>query len=203
MASRTPTFGQRLLGVVIPARWPHLHAMHLDTVISYSTLHSWKTGARKPRQEHIETIARHAKVTPEQLVRLAQPSTLVPYRLGPMYHGGAPHASRVYMVLGGDVIKIGVTKHLHERIQQLRWTQLGTDAVLLASAPGDTHDESRLHRAFAHLRIRGELFRAERDLLEFARRLESEGMSALDALVSTQPAWPDSELDFYLEEAAT
>lgn len=69
----------------------------------------------------------------------------------------------VYFMRFGDRVKIGFTTNLKQRM-----VDLPNDEVL-GTVPGTFADEKRCHTAFAHLRVNGEWFRAEPDLLEFIR----------------------------------
>lgn len=73
--------------------------------------------------------------------------------------------SVVYYVRIRDTIKIGTTVNTASRIPRL-----GADEVL-ALEPGGEDLERLRHRQFAHLRIRGERFRAEPDLLSHIEML--------------------------------
>lgn len=72
-----------------------------------------------------------------------------------------------YLRLEGRV-KIGTTRNLKVRMRDLPW-----DTVELLEV-GDAYEEHERHLQFAHLRIQGEWFKAEKELLKFitARRLE-------------------------------
>lgn len=71
----------------------------------------------------------------------------------------------VYFVRYRDRIKIGYSIDPRTRIQAHP-----VDEVL-AIVPGERIDEKRMHTAFAHLRENGEWFRAEPELLDYARTL--------------------------------
>lgn len=67
--------------------------------------------------------------------------------------------SVVYYVRIGETIKIGTTTNMKARMGGLM-----VDEVL-ATEPGDRQLEAMRHKQFRHLRIRGERFRPEPDLL--------------------------------------
>lgn len=71
----------------------------------------------------------------------------------------------VYFIRKGGLVKIGFTTHRARRFRELR-----PDAIL-GSVKGTTLDERRCHTAFAHLRVEGEWFRQEPELLDFIRDL--------------------------------
>lgn len=63
-------------------------------------------------------------------------------------------------------IKIGITWDLAHRIGNLR-TASPYEIELLGTVLGGKDRERAIHARFAHLRIRGEWFRSEPELLEF------------------------------------
>ena len=75
--------------------------------------------------------------------------------------------SGVYFISNGEAIKIGVSKDVVERMRGLQ-TASSRPLRLMAFLPGATgRDEAMLHRKFAHLRLNGEWFRPEAELLEY------------------------------------
>lgn len=74
----------------------------------------------------------------------------------------------VYFVRIGDVVKIGFTTN-----SQRRMSNLMPDEVLHMQ-PGTMQDEKRLHVAFRHLRVRGERFRPDPELMDFIRGLKTD-----------------------------
>lgn len=74
----------------------------------------------------------------------------------------------VYFIRFRDLVKIGYTTNLPRRM-----ASLPHDEVLHVE-PGTMADEKRCHLAFAHLRGRGEWFRAEPDLLGFIDDLRTQ-----------------------------
>ena len=76
----------------------------------------------------------------------------------------AKGSSVVYYVRRGDgAIKIGTTTQLANRMAALRW-QHGPLEILLTHC-GDGERERQMHARFARLRLEGEWFRAELELL--------------------------------------
>lgn len=67
----------------------------------------------------------------------------------------------VYFIRFGDRVKIGFTTNLAGRLADLPHDEV------LGTVPGAMADERRCHAAFAHLRVTGEWFRAEPELLSF------------------------------------
>lgn len=76
-----------------------------------------------------------------------------------------PRKPHVYFVRYRDRVKIGWSIDPRERVKAHPVDEI------LAIVPGDHRDEQRYHRQFAHLRENGEWFRAEAELLEYARTL--------------------------------
>lgn len=74
---------------------------------------------------------------------------------------------KVYFLRFGDRVKIGYTGNLAQRLRALPHDEL------LGTIPGDESTEWDLHERFAHLRIKGEWFRAEPELLEFIASAKS------------------------------
>jgi hypothetical protein len=74
----------------------------------------------------------------------------------------------VYFLRAGDAIKIGYTTNLAARKRALE-TASAVPLELLASIPGDRSEETRLHRDWWHLHIRGEWFQADEELLRYIR----------------------------------
>lgn len=80
----------------------------------------------------------------------------------------APPPSWVYFVRSGAAgpIKIGYARDPYTRFMNLR-TASPDDVAYLGHFPGGIEEEHAVHERFAHLRIRGEWFRAESELLTF------------------------------------
>lgn len=78
--------------------------------------------------------------------------------------------------VGSGAIKIGISSSPRARLSQLQASRPGT-LRLLAAIPGDRTAERELHAEFAHLRIRGEWFRAAPEL---AARIDSLSLGAAD-----------------------
>jgi hypothetical protein len=79
----------------------------------------------------------------------------------------------VYFIRSGDAIKIGFTQDVVARLSALQ-TASSIPLELLASIDGDKAEEARQHRRWRHLRIRGEWFRADEELLRYIRALAGE-----------------------------
>lgn len=77
-----------------------------------------------------------------------------------------PRIPSVYFVRYRDRIKIGYSIDPNDRIKAHPVDEI------LAIIPGDRKDERRYHEQFAHLRENGEWFRAEPELVEYARNLD-------------------------------
>jgi hypothetical protein len=74
---------------------------------------------------------------------------------------------------GTGAIKIGTSKHLKKRIDELA-RELPSESTLLATADGWRETEWVLQRRFRHARIRGEWFRPVPELLEYIASLKKE-----------------------------
>jgi hypothetical protein len=87
--------------------------------------------------------------------------------------GGPESSHRVYFVRTSDFIKIGFTTNLPQRLESLPF---GTphEVTLLHDMPGSFDFEVDMHRKFKHLRVKGEWFRAEQELLDFIEELKNE-----------------------------
>jgi DNA-binding XRE family transcriptional regulator len=74
--------------------------------------------------------------------------------------------SAVYFIReeSSGAIKIGVAKDVYRRLSFLR-TAHSSELTLLGVIAGDGLREAALHRQFQHIRLRGEWFRPEPDLL--------------------------------------
>lgn len=84
-----------------------------------------------------------------------------------------PHLNNVYFIQCGDHIKIGVTGSVQKRLKALA-TAHHQELTLLAvieNAPGDL--EFSLHNRFAALRVKGEWFRAEPELLAYIEEIKN------------------------------
>jgi hypothetical protein len=82
----------------------------------------------------------------------------------------------VYFIRAGAAgpIKIGYSATPVDRLSTLQ-TATHEALTLLAHVAGDVDDERRLHDRFAHLRQRGEWFRAEQDLLDLIAQVQRDG----------------------------
>lgn len=77
-------------------------------------------------------------------------------------------SSQTYFIQAdnGGPIKIGRASNIRKRLASLQCSH-SRMLVLLASMEGD--HEAEMHEKFAHLRIKGEWFRAEGELLDFLK----------------------------------
>jgi hypothetical protein len=67
----------------------------------------------------------------------------------------------VYFVRFGGLVKIGWTSNLKRRMSDV------PNEEILGTTAGTMEDEKRCHAAFAHLRVKGEWFTPEPDLMAF------------------------------------
>ncbi len=93
---------------------------------------------------------------------------------GQEVNASGPADSQVYFIQASDggPIKIGVTTNLRSRLKSLQ-TGHAVPVCVLLSLSGDEADERRLHARFAHLRMSGEWFRPEPELLSFIESVTS------------------------------
>jgi hypothetical protein len=99
-------------------------------------------------------------------------------RIGPVEHveviSGVPAPTlRTYFVRSGDTIKIGRSYSPIDRIKNLG-TGMPTSLETLAIIPADIIHERTAHEKFRHLRLNGEWFRAEPELLAFIETLKDQ-----------------------------
>lgn len=90
----------------------------------------------------------------------------------------------------GGPIKIGQTDDVAMRISTMQSSHPET-LVLLATQPGDRAIEKRMHERFSHLRIRGEWFRADVELLAYIRGLADVTNRDSSRGVTTSHSGPD------------
>jgi Meiotically up-regulated gene 113 len=70
----------------------------------------------------------------------------------------------VYFAARDGLIKIGTTRYLHHRLRTLK-------ASLVAAVPGLPEDEREIQDRFQSLRVNGEWYRAEPELLAYIEDL--------------------------------
>lgn len=138
----------------------HIHLrMLLDALVSQV----WDAGSSKEPTRITARIALEERARQESRpVPLARPRRV------------KTRSSVVYFIedpVEGS-IKIGTAQDVQQRLKGLQTGHPRALAVL-ATTPGDNRLESELHERFAHLRIRGEWFRPEPDLLAFIDRLRA------------------------------
>jgi hypothetical protein len=81
-------------------------------------------------------------------------------------------AGITYFIRAGDSIKIGFASNLKRRLGGLQSSHHEPLEVLAAVSAADV-DEYLTHQRFAHLRIRGEWFRSEPDLLSYIDQINA------------------------------
>ena len=80
----------------------------------------------------------------------------------------------VYFIQRGDAIKIGFSVQPERRMENLQSSH-HLPLQLLGTVPASVVDEMAVHARFAHLRIRGEWFRSDRDLIQFIKTAKDAG----------------------------
>lgn len=93
------------------------------------------------------------------------PSTVAAERKRRLSSGGVIYFMQI---ASEDCIKIGFSYYPDLRRNRLQ-TGLPWAIEILATMPGDLQLEAALHSRFDHLRIRGEWFDADEELLEYIR----------------------------------
>jgi hypothetical protein len=89
----------------------------------------------------------------------------------------------VYFLATSTAIKIGYSKNPWARSYELT-TGLSEKPELLYTFKGTTDDERGLHNRFAHLKIQGEWFRRDNELLAHVEELRSKNVNHTSASVS-------------------
>ncbi len=78
-----------------------------------------------------------------------------------------------FVTCEGDFpIKIGMSSNVVERMRDIR-TALPFEPILLASFQGTSRDERDIHKRFDHLKLRGEWFRRDDDLLAYIEQIRT------------------------------
>jgi hypothetical protein len=76
---------------------------------------------------------------------------------------------KIYFITDGEFIKIGYTeKDINTRLAQLQ-TANAKELIVVLDLLGSRELEKQLHKKFGHLKIRGEWFRKEGEILEYIR----------------------------------
>lgn len=132
--------------------------------------------------------------------RLKHQREELPRKIMPARRRGAPQGPVVYYIRRGNLIKIGTTKRLRDRMNVLM-----PDEVL-AVEPGDECMERERHKQFAALRIdaRGEYFFPGLALQEHISRIRAEHgapPAGLPTLKAASRAWAqdldEDDVEFY------
>lgn len=114
--------------------------------------------------------------------------------------GRRPHSMWTYFILGPEGIKIGKSKSPNDRMEQLQLAH-ATELELMLAVPESQISEADAHAKFHHLRLSGEWFQPEQDLLSFIEDLRAEANPRrqrppphiemmIGRLVSTRPSAP-------------
>ena len=121
-------------------------------------------GSLQPLVKPAGALARRMKV--EAIVARAQPTAKEAAAL-------RRRPSFVYFFRSGPFVKIGTTRNLKHRLQNVQ-TSHPTPLVLIGSVKGDKRLERELHRRFASLRVNGEWFREVHELAVYIANLGAE-----------------------------
>ena len=81
----------------------------------------------------------------------------------------------IYFIQHTDFIKIGYTKEIHKRLNQLQ-VSCPVKLKVLGLIPGGFEDESKHHIMFEHLRSHGEWFSANQELIDFIAKQNTDLM---------------------------
>lgn len=127
--------------------------------------------------DHADHLQNDARTCPPSDTRLTQPGSRDVLPKG-----------YTYFVQDGDMIKIGSSMRPEDRISALQ-TGSARHLDVLAIVSQDIADEFGTHQRFAHLRVRGEWFRAEPDLLEFIEAIKAHKATPIEQ-PSKLPAKP-------------
>ena len=101
--------------------------------------------------------------------------------------------------MSNGAIKIGFTTNIEQRLSNLFYAVPG-GVDLLASANATPHGEKWLHQKFKHLRISGEWFKPDDELLQFIEQVRSIGNRAMpkecraDGVEEVKRFKPDEEV---------
>jgi hypothetical protein len=101
-----------------------------------------------------------------------------------------PHQTWTYFIHGADAIKIGKSLNPRGRMAELQ-VGSGCELKLLLAVPYDRLPEASAHRKFKHLRLHGEWFRPEQDLLDFITALRVETQKPIRPARPQRPPPPD------------
>jgi hypothetical protein len=79
---------------------------------------------------------------------------------------------QIYFARSGDMIKIGFSTNAESRIATLQTAHF-EPLALLTTIDGNQRGERALHHRFRRMRVRGEWFRADPELLEYIERVNA------------------------------
>lgn len=164
MRNRSARARTRVIGVELPGRrpwhdtccWPECDGESVDGSVPLCQRHhlkAWRTFEKMAHLPIAELRRELAQENCEGMFPITPHST-------PNITQGA-----VYFIRFSDRVKIGFTTDLRRRLGDLPY-----DEVLGVRVPATMTDERRLHKAFARLRVTGEWFRAEPELLTYIAR---------------------------------
>jgi predicted DNA-binding transcriptional regulator AlpA len=88
-------------------------------------------------------------------------------------------SGRVYFLDGGDLIKIGFSKNIKQRLKEIR-TYSPIKLKVLCMIRGGKLREATIHAMFAHLRAHGEWFRATPELLAYISTLKARPLEPVE-----------------------
>lgn len=107
----------------------------------------------------------------EEMVEAADPGLLGEVRWQMAQEIDPSRTAGVYFVRAGAVVKVGTSQDVRARLRTLQ-TGCPEPLQLLAVMRGGRAEEAEVHRLFDYLRIHGEWFRAEPELMRFIASLE-------------------------------
>jgi len=81
----------------------------------------------------------------------------------------------IYFIQHTDFIKIGYTKEIHKRLNQLQ-VSCPVKLKVLGLIPGTFDDESNYHNMFNHIHSHGEWFSANQELIDFIAKQNTDLM---------------------------
>ena len=120
----------------------------------------------------VELCSRHLRLAFAFVLEAERPDLADKADAQPYWAPEARATGWVYFIRLGDLVKIGYSRNPTQRFYALQPSEV------LHLEPGTMADERRCHVAFDHLRVEGELFRPDPDLLAFIADLQRKQQAA-------------------------